>query len=563
MVHMEKKVSDNQILSKEIIDRLIDPAVPQAADVAARYATRSLKSGAMVTRVAPSPTGFMHIGGVFTAMVNERFAHQTGGVFFVRIEDTDQKREVEGATELVIKSLAHFGIPTDEGLTLLGDEAGAYGPYTQSAREDIYKAFVRHALEQGFAYPCFATEEELDAMRAKQEEQKIRPGYYGDWAMWRDATEEKVREALDAKKPFAIRFRSSGSEDKKVVFEDAIKGHRELPENDQDVVIMKSAGLPTYHFAHVVDDHLMGTTHVIRGDEWFISVPLHLQLFEAMGWTAPIYGHLAPIQKIDDGARRKLSKRKDPEASATYYDDEGYPTEAVIEYLLNLANSNFEDWRKANPTENNRAFEITFKKLGSSAGALLDLAKLQDIGKTMISAMSAEEVFTNAVTWARKYDTELLALLEQNAAYAKQILDIERSGVEKRRKDIAKWSDVKNEIVYFFDNCFALTKEEALVLLDRMDEKDTRAIIASFMETFDERDNRDAWFEKMKAVGTKNGYAENGKLFKAEPEKYKGTVGDVAKVFRVLLTGRVQTPDLWSVMQVMGKARIMKRVSII
>ncbi|MDD3032364.1 MAG: glutamate--tRNA ligase, partial [Candidatus Pacebacteria bacterium] len=525
-----------------------------------KYPQRKLKEGAMVTRIAPSPTGFMHIGSLYTALISERLAHQTDGIFFLRIEDTDKKREVEGASKLITKSLDYYNIKTDEGENASGEEVGKYGPYKQSERANIYKAYIKHLLEKGLAYPCFSTSEELEEMHKKQEEEGIRPGYYSKWAIWRNKSEEEVLEALEQKKPFVIRFKSNGNFENKILIEDVLLGKKELSENDQDIVIMKSDGLPTYHMAHIVDDHLMRTTHVVRGNEWLSSLPLHLQLFRAMEWKAPKYGHIFPIQKMEGSSKRKLSKRKDPEANVDFFKEQGYPKNAIIEYLLNLANSNFEDWRKQNPDKDNKEFVLTLKKLASSNGPLFDFVKLDNISKEIISKYTAEEVYNETLNWAKKYDLPFAEKIEKHSDYVKKILGIERGNNTKARKDISKWSNVKAEIEYFFDEDFSINKEEIKELLWGIDNIDP--IIKSFLNSYNEKDNREEWFEKIKEIGKENGFAEDMKKYKESPENYKGNVADVAKIFRVLLTGKTQTPDLYSIIQVMGKERVFNRLKI-
>jgi glutamyl-tRNA synthetase len=554
--------TNNNMEKIKIIKELFPESLPTSNEIEKRYPPRELKDGAMVTRIAPSPTGFMHIGGLYAALISERLAHQTDGVFYLRIEDTDKKREVEGASELITESLEHYGIKIDEGETTSKQEIGQYGPYKQSERAEIYKTYVKSLVEKGQAYPCFSTNEELEEMRNIQEAQSVRPGYYKQWAKWRDKSDQEVLRALEEGKKFVIRFKSDGDFNNKIFIKDVLLGDRELSENDQDIVIMKSDGLPTYHMAHIIDDHLMGTTHVIRGNEWLSSLPLHLQLFKAMDWQPPKYGHIFPIQKMEDSSKRKLSKRKDPEANVAYYDEQGYPEDAIIEYLLNLANSNFEDWRKANPNKSNQTFALTLEKLSSSSGPLFDFNKLNDISKEVVAKYSAEEVYGNVLNWAKKYDTELAKIMEENSEYTKRILDIERSDAIKVRKDIGKWSDVKKEIWYFFDQTFHLTKEDTYHNLSGIDLRDVESIIKSFIESYNENDSKDEWFEKIKNISLEHSYAESAKAFKKSPEKYKGNVADVAKIFRVLLTGRTQTPDLYSIMQVMGKDRVLKRLSV-
>ncbi len=548
-------------LSAEIIDRLIPEKLPTVEELEAKYPPRQLTEGAKVVRYAPSPTGYMHVGNFYSAFVNERLGHQSGGVFFIRIEDTDQKREMEGAADLIFKTMADYGLKVDEGSLDNGKDVGAYGPYTQSKRREIYRACVKHLLKEGKAYPCFVTSEELDELRKSQEYQNIRPGYYGKYALHRDLTEDQVKAFLDAGKKFIFRLRSPGNGDKWIKVDDLIKGERQLPEWDEDTIIYKGDGLPTYHFAHLVDDHFMRTTHVVRGEEWFSSLPRHVQLFQVMGWKAPRYAHISFIQKLDNGNRRKLSKRSDPEATMTFYAQKGYTPVALKEYLLNLMNSNFEDWRKANPTKPYEEFTFAINKMGES-GALLDLVKLDNISKEVISKMTADEVFNAALAWAKLYDPKLQALMEGNAAYVKQILSIERTGA-KIRKDIATWSAVYGELEYFFDEHFTLTKEKALELLAPTKAEDAAQAAKLFIEGYNPADDKDTWFGKVKQIAEGMGYATNAKDFQKNPAAYKGNVSDVAKIFRVLLTGRAQTPDLHSVMLVMGKDRCAKRLALV
>jgi glutamyl-tRNA synthetase len=553
----------NTELKSEIIKRLFPEELPEIAEIEKKYPPRNLKEGLMVTRIAPSPTGFMHVGSLYTALISERLAHQGEGVFFLRIEDTDKKREVEGAADLIMKSLEYYGIRVDEGQIINNAEVGNYGPYKQSERAQIYKSYVKYLIEKDLAYPCFCTHAELEEMRSMQEAQSVRPGYYKQWAKWRDKSEQEILRALEEKKEFVIRYKSNGDFNKRIIINDALKGSRELPENDQDIVIMKSEGLPTYHMAHIIDDHLMGTTHVLRGDEWFSSTPLHLQLFEAMNWNPPIYGHLSPIQKIDGSSKRKLSKRKDPEANVAYYEEQGYPQDAVIEYLLNLANSNFEDWRKANPGIKNNEFKLTLNKLSSSSGALFDCTKLNSTSREMIATYSASEIFERVLDWSEKYDLKLFEIMRSNSEYVKSILDIERGGQIKVRKDISKWSEIRVEIEYFFDDFFNITKSDALSLISAPNANIVENIVKEFIESYDEKDSREEWFEKIKKISRDNNYSDNAKEFKNNPEKFNGNVADVAKIFRVLLTGRVQTPDLHSIMRVMGKERVIRRLSVV
>ncbi|MFA6397827.1 MAG: glutamate--tRNA ligase, partial [Candidatus Paceibacterota bacterium] len=478
-------------LRKKIADKILPNLKFSAEDLEEKYPKRKLKEGACVTRIAPSPTGFMHIGNVFSAIINDRIAHQSDGVMFSRIEDTDQKRKVEGAVDIIINFLNEFKIDLDEGEKKDGVETGEYGPYRQSERIEIYQTFLKFLLEKGEAYPCFCSIKDLEEMSKKQEEEKIRPGYRGEWAVCRNLEHEKIWEMLNNGKPYVIRFKSEGNFENKIPVKDLVKGDRELSENDLDIVIQKSDGLPTYHFAHVIDDHLMRTTHVLRADEWFASLPIHLQLFGALGWQAPNYGHISPIQKMDGDSRRKISKRHDPEASVTYYDEEGYPVDAVIEYLLNLANSDFEDWRKENPKLLNREFQLKIERL-SGSGALFDFQKLKDVSKEIIAKMTAKEVVEESLKWARKYDLGLAGQLENDKKYSLQIFDIERGG-DKSRKDIAKWSDVLYEIGYFFDEIFDSAELYFDKILSGIDKDDQKLIKDKFLETYDEKDSKDEW----------------------------------------------------------------------
>ena len=535
---------------------LIFPNAKEISYYEEKYPKRNLKEGAIVTRYAPSPTGVMHIGGLYQALIAKKMARQTEGVFFVRIEDTDQKREIENGTMEILTSLKNFDLDPDEGMISDIEEKGNYGPYKQSQRKEIYQAYAKYLIEQGKAYPCFCTTEELDEIRKKQETAKIRSGYYGVWAKCRNYTVEQMAEKIKTGEKYIIRFKSQGREDKKIKHKDLIKGNVEFPENDQDVVIIKADGLPTYHFAHIVDDHLMGTTHVIRGDEWLSSVPLHLQLFYELGFKAPKYAHIAPILKNDNGNKRKLSKRKDPESAVNYYEEEGIPKKAVEEYLLNIANSTFENWRRANPDKNVSEFELQLNKM-SVSGALFDMVKLLDIGKTVISRMTAEEVYDRAYEWAKRHDEELEKMLE-NREYSLKIFGIER-GNKKPRKDIAKWSEVKENIEYMYDENF-LGKKQNYPYQVINEKENINKILSLYIEKYyDEKDDKQTWFNKIKELAEEMGYAKEVKEFKENPGKYKAHVGDVSTVLRVALTSRTNTPDMYEIMQVLGKDSIKKR----
>ena len=531
---------------------------PEAKDISyyeEKYPRRNLKEGAIVSRFAPSPTGFVHIGGLYQSLIAKKLASQTEGVFFLRIEDTDQKREVENGVTDIVTSLKNFGLEPDEGMTSEIEEKGEYGPYKQSLRKDIYQAYAKYLIEQGKAYPCFCSTEEGEELRKTQEAAKVRPGYYGVWAKCRNVTVEDAIKRIQNGDSYIIRFKSPGREDRKIKHHDVIKGNVTFPENDQDIVIIKADGLPTYHFAHAIDDHLMGTTHVIRGDEWLSSVPLHLQLFHELGFKAPKYAHIAPIMKNYNGNKRKLSKRKDAEAAVSYYDEQGIPKEAVKEYLLNIANSNFENWRKQNKDKTIDEFELQLNKM-SVSGALFDMVKLHDVGKTVISGFTAEKVYAEALNWANKYDNELAKMLEDKE-YALKIFGIER-GNKKPRKDIAKWSDVKENIEYMYDDKFyGKDREYPYQVIN--EKEDIAKILEEYIKVYDENDDKQQWFDKIKELAGKLGYASEVKEFKANPDKYKAHVGDVSTVLRVALTSRTNTPDMYEIMKILGKERISKR----
>ena len=521
-----------------------------------KYPARDLPERAIVTRFAPSPTGFVHIGSLFQALVAWKVAKQTKGVFFLRVEDTDQKREVENGVSGIVNSLNDFGIIPTEGMTDENNEIGEYGPYKQSLRKDIYQSYAKKLIEEGKAYPCFCTPEILDEIRSNQEKAKERTGYYGKWTRCRNMPMDMAAEKIKNGEAYIIRLKSPGNPDKKIKHKDIIKGNIDFPENDQDIVIIKSDGLPTYHFAHAVDDHLMGTTTVIRADEWVASVPLHLQLFYMLGFKAPKYAHISPIMKMDGESKRKLSKRKDPEAAVSYYKEEGIPKQSVIEYLINIANSNFEIWRKQNPDKSIDEFTLELNKMGVS-GALFDMVKLLDVSKTVISKYTAEEVYTAALEWAKEYDSELAEMLSDKE-YSLKVLGIERGNV-KPRKDIAKWSDIKNIIYYMYDNKNDKNGEFEYQKITDKDEIE-QIVNIYFEKYYNENDDKQTWFNKIKDLAEEMGYAREVKEYKANPEAYKGHVGDISTVLRVKLTGRHNTPDLYEIMQVIGKERLLKRI---
>ena len=544
------------MIYKDLAD-LIFPNAKEISYYEEKYPERNLPEGAVVTRYAPSPTGVVHIGGIYQSLVAIMEAKKTDGVFFLRIEDTDQKREIENAISDIVNSLIDFEMKPDEGMLNEEESFGNYGPYKQSQRKEIYEAYAKYLIEQGKAYPCFCSPEDGEAIRQKQEEAKIRPGYYGIWAKCRNITVEEAINRINNGEDYVIRFKSPGREDRKIKHKDIIKGNVEFPENYQDIVIIKSDCLPTYHFAHAVDDHLMRTTHVIRGDEWLASVPLHLQLFQELGFKPPKYAHIAPILKNDQGNKRKLSKRKDPESAVSYYKEEGIPVEAVKEYLLNIANSSFENWRRANPDKNIEEFDFKLNKM-SVSGALFDMIKLLDIGKTVISKMTAEDVYDNVFEWAKKYNKELEEMLKDKD-YSLKVFGIER-GNKKPRKDISKWSEVQENIQYMYDEKFFNSNIEYPYQVINSKE-DINKILSLYIEKyFDENDDKEMWFNKIKDLAEECGYAREVKEFKANPGMYKAHVGDVSTVLRVALTGRTNTPDMYEIIKVLGKESVLKRL---
>ena len=543
--------------NKELAN-LIFPNVKDISYYEEKYPVRNLEPGAIVSRFAPSPTGFVHIGGLYQALVARTVTNQTNGVFFLRIEDTDQKREIENGIEGIIDSLKDFDMSPDEGMVSQTEERGEYGPYKQSERKEIYQAYAKYLIEQGKAYPCFCTAETLEEIRKNQEAAQERTGYYGKWTKCRRMPLDQMKEKIENGEHYIIRFKSPGNPDKKIKHHDVIKGNVDFPENDQDIVIIKADGLPTYHFAHAVDDHLMRTTHVIRSDEWLPSVPLHLQLFAELGFKPPKYAHIAPIMKNDNGNKRKLSKRKDPEAAVSYYLEQGIPSDAVKEYLLNIANSSFENWRRANKNKPMEEFEFALNKM-SVSGALFDMVKLLDVSKIVISKYTAKEVYDKTMEWAKVYDKEFAELLEKDKEYTLKVLGIER-GNEKPRKDIAKWSDVKENVSYMYNELFE-NSEEKYEFQKISDKEEVKQLLTKYLEKyFDINDDKQMWFDKMKDLSEEMGYAREVKLFKAEPEKYKAHVGDVSTVIRVALTKRHNTPDMYEIMNVLGKDEVISRL---
>lgn len=517
------------------------------------YPERQLKEDARVSRFSPSPTGYLHFGGLYAATASMLNAKTTGGVFYLRIEDTDKKREVDGGVEAIVDGLNYFGIKADEGVTGENSESGDYGPYTQSKRAEIYQTFAKDLVSKGLAYPCFCSAQELEEIREAQADEDIK-GYWGEYARCRKLTYDEIEKNINDGKSWTLRLKSQGDPDNRIKFDDLIRGKIEMQENVIDVVILKTDGIPTYHFAHAVDDHLMRTTHVVRGDEWIASVPLHLQLFRTLGFKPVKYAHIAPIMKEEDGGKRKLSKRKDPEAAVSYYVEEGFPQESVSEYILTILNSNFEDWRRANKDAELSQFPFNLKKM-SVSGALFDMMKLTDVSKNVISKMSADKVFALSYEWAKQYRADLAALYEKDAAYAEAVLNIDR-GNKKPRKDIAKWSDIPDYISYMYDETFKPCYE----LTGNADSALAVKVLELYINSFDINDDKDAWFERIKSICEPCGCTPNVKEFKQNPEAFRGHVGDVSTVIRVALTGRTNTPDLYSITALLGRDRVLERL---
>jgi len=529
------------------------------ADYETIYPERKLPVGAKVTRLGPSPTGFIHLGNLYGAFVDERLAHQSNGVFYLRIEDTDDKRQVEGAVEAIISSLEFFGVTFDEGADMEGDK-GDYGPYYQSQRAEIYQTYVKQLVQRGQAYPCFCTEEELNAIREEQERLKENPGYYGKWAKHRDLELEEIQSRMEQGMPFVVRLKSQGTHDcaeeeiRMITVEDGIRGTLTMPENDQDVVLLKANGIPTYHFAHVIDDHLMRTTHVVRGAEWLPSLPIHVELFGTLGWPLPVYCHTAQLMKMEDGNKRKLSKRKDPELSLDYYRSEGYHPKAVREYLLTILNSNYEEWRMENPDSPQDAFDFTVEKM-SNSGTLFDLDKLNDISKDVLVKVPAGDLSEFLIGWAKTYRPELLDLFVGHEEYLMKILDLGRQG-EKPRKDFIHARQMFEFISYFYDDYFKT--EDAYP--GNVSGEDVKTILSAYLETYDHKDDQSQWFDKIREIASANGYAAKPKDYKKNPELYKGHVGDVSTVIRIALMGRAMSPDIWEIQQILGETKTKERI---
>lgn len=546
----------------EKLANLIFPDITETIeDLEKMYPERSLKEGAEVTRYAPSPTGFLHTGALFTSLINKKIADQTGGVFYLRVEDTDTKREVEGSAKDVLEGLEAYGLTPVEGLSKNGESIGNYGPYRQSEREKIYKVCAKELVRKGLAYPCFCTSDDLDKLRSMQEKEKIRPGYYGQFARCRNNSVDEMIERVERGDKYIVRLRSGGSHLKKTAYTDKIRGKIEQAQNDQDIVIIKSDNLPTYHFAHAVDDHFMRTTLVIRGEEWIASVPLHLELFYMLGFKPVKYAHVPTIMKLDGESKRKLSKRKDPEAACSYFLEVGYPTEAMIEYLLTIINSDFEPWRKQNKDKDISEFEVRLNKM-NVAGALFDIMKLNDISKNIIGEMSTDTLFDKVNKWAEKYSKEVKDLIDSDKDYFKQILGIERDNVVKVRKDFAKYEDILPSISYMYNDRFEKDIQAGYNYAENISKEDIKQIVSKYLDIIDISVLKDEWFDSLKKFTDSIGFCSNMKEYKQNKEMYKGSIADVSGVIRVAITNRQNTPDIYSIMNVLGIEEVKRRLSI-
>lgn len=539
---------------KQLAERLFPDVTTTVDDLEARYPARDLAEGAMITRLGPSPTGFIHIGNLYGALIDERLAHQSGGKFLLRIEDTDDKRKVEGAEALIIRAMEYFGIHFDEGVTLSGDK-GDYGPYHQSERVEIYQAVAKQLVAQGKAYPSFATEEDLAKIREAQEAQKLNTGYYGKWATDRNLTLEEIEEKLAAGEEWTLRLRADGNPEETRAIPDGIRGHVTIHPNDQDFVLLKTNGVPTYHFAHVCDDHFMRVTHVVRGEEWLATLPFHIELFETLGWEHPVYCHTAHLMKIDEaGTRRKLSKRKDPEMALSFYEEKGFFPEAVREYIMILLNSDYEEWRLANPDMPLEDFPVHLDKMATS-GALFDMVKLEDVSKETLVRLEEATIADFVIAWAEKYQPDVASVIAPQRDDFVKLLAIGRDG-KKPRKDLMNAEQIVQFTKYFFDEWF--TQEDALP--ENIPAEEAAAILEDYLATYDHSDDNETWFGKIRTITEERGYAVRPKDYKKNPDAYKGHVGDVSTVVRLAITGRRNSPDIWAIQQVLGEEKTIARV---
>ena len=552
------KEEDKTMDYNKLADLLFPDVVNTPEFYEEKFPYRKLPNKAEVTRMAPSPTGFIHLGNLYSALADERIAHRNGGVFYLRIEDTDEKRKVDGAVELIIDTLKYFDIEFDEGAGFEENpEKNAYGPYFQRQRVDIYHAYAKSLVQRGLAYPCFCTEEELDAVRAKQEEEKVLTGYYGEYAVCRDLSMEEIEANLAAGKSYVLRLRSQGDPEKEITFVDEIKGEIKLPENIHDIVLLKRDGIPTYHFAHAIDDHLMRTTVVVRGGEWLASAPIHYELFHVLGFKMPKYAHTAHLMKFDEetGGKRKLSKRKDPELSLDYYRQDGYHPYCMKVYLLTLLNSNFEEWHEKFPDKDINEFPFSIDKMNQS-GALFDKDKLHNICKNELSKLSEDEVYDFLYRWAYEYESKKAPVWFADKEKMLAILRLYMGvGMKRRRKDLIYAKQIFKLVSYFFDIEEDDEKDDF-----RLDQEEVKKLLKAYLDSYSHEDDNSVWFDKLKAIADSNGYASDMKAYKAEPEKFKGNVSDVAEVVRIAVTGHANTPDLWSIVHIMGEDQMRQRI---
>ena len=539
------------ITNKQLADLIFPNVTETIEDLERRYPPRNLPEGAEVTRFAPSPTGFLHTGSLFTSMICHKVASQTNGVFYIRLEDTDTKREIAGSGEQLLEQLNIFGVNPDEGY-LGNSEKGDYGPYIQSKRADIYCVVIKHLLEEGKAYPCFCTTQDLEELRVEQESKKLNPGYYGEFAKCRNLTNEERYERIKNGDKFVIRFRSSGDYHNKIKVSDLVRGQFEIAQNDQDIVIYKSDGLPTYHFAHAVDDHFMRTTTVIRGEEWVASLPIHVELFAALGWKAPRYAHLPVIMKIDEetGNKRKLSKRKDQEAAVSYFIEDGYLPKALIMYLMTIANSNFEEWILSNHFDGMDDFVFSFKKM-SLDGALFDMGKLNFFARELLAKLNKNEITNLALEYAEKYNQNLYQVIKSDQKYFTEIMNIDREKVNPR-KDYEKFGNLLEIIGYFYKDGYDLAVSKGLEFNEKFSKEDIVEALTAIEKELQIGEDEQSWFNNLKEIGTKLNYAANNKEYKANPENFKGNIGDLAEILRITLTGRRNAPSLYAVMALLG-----------
>ena len=550
--------NEDEMDNQKLADLLFPEVVNTPEYYEEKFPYRKLPNKAEVTRMAPSPTGFIHLGNLYSALADERIAHRNGGVFYLRIEDTDEKRKVDGAVETIINVLRYFDIEFDEGAGFDDtDPRNAYGPYVQRQRVEIYHTYAKSLVERGLAYPCFCTEEELDKVRAKQEEDKVLTGYYGEYATCRNLSYEEIEANIKAGKPYVLRLRSQGSPDKEITFVDAIKGEIKLPENIHDIVLLKKDGIPTYHFAHAIDDHLMRTTTVVRGGEWLASAPIHYELFHLLGFKMPAYAHTAHLMKFDEetGGKRKLSKRKDPELSLDYYRKDGYHPYTMKVYLLTLLNSNFEEWHEKFPDKDINEFPFSVEKMNQS-GALFDKDKLHNICKNELSKLSEEELYDFLYDWAKENEPENVEKWFGDREKMLQILRLYMGvGAKRRRKDLMYAKQIFELISYFFDGESAEEMDEF-----KLDEDMVSKILKSYLAKYDHNDDNSVWFNKLKEIADEHGFASDMKAYKANPENFKGNVSDIAEAVRIAVTGRANTPDLWTIVHIMGEEQMTERI---